>query len=77
MNQRDSIIVELTGVADMQTIVVTLSNVTDNLGSFMPSTPVSMNLSIAQELKGVSIGDTSANKTVNSTDVRQTKAQFG
>jgi len=60
--------VNLTGVADVQQITVTLSNVTDNSGEVLPSTPVSMNLLI---------GDTNGSKTVNATDIGQTKGQAG
>jgi hypothetical protein len=58
--------VPLTGVSDMQKITVTLNGVTDTSSHVRPST--SMN---------VLLGDTSGNKTVNSTDVSQTKAQSG
>ncbi|HMJ06977.1 MAG TPA: hypothetical protein VK474_12025 [Chthoniobacterales bacterium] len=60
--------VNLTGVADVQKITVTLSNVTDSLGQILPNTAVSMNLLI---------GDTNANKSVNATDIGQTKGQSG
>ena len=60
--------VSLTGVADVQTITVTLSNVTDSFGQVLPNTVVSANMLI---------GDTTGNKTVNASDVAQTKAQSG
>ena len=60
--------VTLTGVADAQTIIVTLSNVTDTFSQVMPDTAVSVN---------VLVGDTTADKTVNSSDVSQTKMQSG
>ena len=60
--------VDLTGVNDVQVITVTLSNVTDSFAQVLPTTAVSMN---------VLSGDTSGNKTVNVTDVSQTKAQSG
>ena len=60
--------VNLTGVTDVQKIIVTLSGVTDNFAQVLPDTAVSMNMLI---------GDTSGNKTVNSTDVSQTKLQSG
>ncbi len=60
--------VNLTGVADVQKITVTLTNVTDSFAQVLPSTAVSMN---------VLAGDTNGNKTVNGTDVSQTKAQSG
>ena len=60
--------VNLTGVADVQTITVTLSNVTDSFGQVLPNTVVSANMLI---------GDTTGNSTVNASDVAQTKAQSG
>jgi len=60
--------VNVTGVSDVQKITVTLSNVTDSSANVLPDTPVSMNMLI---------GDTNANKTVNVSDVAQTKAQSG
>ena len=60
--------VNLTGVTDVQTITVTLSNVTDTSAHVLPDTGVSANMLI---------GDTSADKTVDSTDVNQTKGQLG
>ena len=60
--------VNLTGVADVQKITVTLSNVTDTSAQVLPDTAVSVN---------ILIGDTSGNKTVNASDVSQTKLQSG
>ena len=60
--------VPLTGVIDQQQITVTLNNVTDVSAQVLPPTSVSMN---------VLLGDTSGNKTVNATDVSQTKLQSG
>ncbi len=60
--------VNLSGVADVQMITVTLTNVTDSFGQTLPSAQVSMNMLI---------GDTSGNKVVNATDVSQTKLQSG
>ena len=60
--------VNLNGVADMQQITVTLSNVTDNSAQVLPDTPLSVNMLI---------GDTTASKTVNAADVAQTKGQSG
>jgi hypothetical protein len=45
-----------------------LSNVTDSFSQVLPDTPVSMNMLIA---------DTNGNKTVNASDVAQTKGQSG
>ena len=66
--ENDTMSVNLTGVSDIQKLVVTLSNVTDNLSNIMPDTTVTMD---------VLVGDTSASKTVNATDVSQTKIQSG
>ena len=60
--------VNLTGVSDVQQITVTLSNVTDCFGSVLPNTMVSA---------GMLIGDTTGNRTVNSSDIAQVKAQSG
>ncbi len=60
--------VNLSGVADAQTIAVTLSGVTDTLAHVLPATAVSMSLLP---------GDTSADGTVNSADISQTKSQSG
>ena len=60
--------VSLTGVTDVQKITVTLSNVTDSFAQVLPNTAVSMNLLI---------GDVNGNKSVNGTDVSQTKIQSG
>jgi hypothetical protein len=60
--------VNLTGVTDVQQITVTLSNVTDCFGSVLPDTMVTA---------GMLIGDTTANRTVNASDVAQVKGQAG
>ena len=60
--------INLTGVADVQKLTVTLSSVTDIFAQVMPDTPVSVN---------ILIGDTTGNKTVNASDVAQAKAQSG
>lgn len=60
--------VNLTGVSDTQRITVTLQSVTDTLGQMLPDTALSMN---------VLVGDTNGNKTVNASDVAQTKGQVG
>ena len=60
--------VPLTGVTDEQKITVTLNGVTDVSSQLLPSTAVSMN---------VLLGDTTGNKSVNASDVSQTKAQSG
>ncbi len=60
--------VDLTGVADQQTLSVTLSNVTDNLSQVLPTTSVNANFLL---------GDTTADKAVGSPDVSQVKSQSG
>ena len=60
--------VNLTGVANVQALTVTLNNVTDQFLQTLPSTPVTMTCLI---------GDTSGNSVVNATDVAQTKGQIG
>ena len=62
--------VNLTGVTDVQKITVKLQGVTDTSvpSQTLPDTFVSMNMLI---------GDTNANKTVNGSDIAQTKGQLG
>jgi hypothetical protein len=60
------ITVNLTGVTNVQTITVTLSNVND--GTHMGDVPVSM---------GVLVGDVNGNAAVNASDVAQTKSRSG
>ena len=60
--------VTLTGVADAQVITVTLNAVTDSFSQVLPDTVVTVNMLI---------GDTTADKIVNSSDVSQTKLQSG
>ncbi|MEO5718236.1 MAG: delta-60 repeat domain-containing protein [Chthoniobacterales bacterium] len=60
--------VNLTGVTDLQTMTVTLTNVTSGDSQVLPSTAVNMN---------VLAGDATADKTVNSADGRLTKGQVG
>jgi sugar lactone lactonase YvrE len=60
--------VDLTGVANAQTITVSLTGVTDDIGQTMADTTVS-----ASFLQG----DTSGNGSVNTTDIAQTKASSG
>ncbi len=61
-------IVELTGVSDIQTVAIALNNVSDTLGGLTPSLTATME---------VLVGDTSANRMTNSSDIGQTKAQSG
>ena len=60
--------INLTGVTDIQQITVTLDNVMDSFGQTLPQTAVPMN---------VLFGDTTANKSVNASDISQTKANAG
>jgi serine protease AprX len=60
--------VNLTGVADAQKITVKLTGATDTLAQTLPDTSVSLN---------ILAGDVNGNKTVNGTDVSQTKLQSG
>ncbi|MEP6811327.1 MAG: dockerin type I domain-containing protein, partial [Chthoniobacterales bacterium] len=64
----NSMTINLSGVADLQKITVTLSNVTDSFAQVMPDISLSMN---------VLTGDTNGNKSVSSSDVAQTKSQIG
>jgi hypothetical protein len=67
-NDPHNFIVNLTGVADAQTITVRLNNAADSAGNF--SSRVSAPMSIL-------IGDTTGNGEVNSSDVAQTQSQSG
>jgi uncharacterized delta-60 repeat protein len=60
--------VKLAGVADVQKITVTLSDVTSGAGHVLPDTSVSANMLV---------GDTGGNKSVGSADVSQTRGQVG
>jgi hypothetical protein len=60
--------VNLTGVADVQRIAITLNNATDSFGQVLPDTAVRMNMLV---------GDTNGNKTVSGSDIGQTKGQSG
>jgi hypothetical protein len=60
--------VNLTGVTDVQKITVTLSDVTSDTAQVLPDTAVSANMLI---------GDTTGDKTVNNSDVTQTRGQVG
>ena len=60
--------VNLTGVTDVQKMTVTLSNVTSSTSQVLPDTAVSANMLI---------GDTNGDKTVNNSDVTQTRGQVG
>lgn len=64
----NTMIVNLAGVIDVQKIGVTLSNVTSSNSQVLPNTTVNAN---------VLIGDTTANKTVDSSDVSLTQSQVG
>lgn len=60
--------VNLTNVADVQKITITLHNVTDALSQVLPDTAVSLN---------ILAGDTSGNRSVSAADVSQVKVQSG
>ncbi|HYK23207.1 MAG TPA: dockerin type I domain-containing protein, partial [Candidatus Acidoferrum sp.] len=60
--------VNLTGVADQQQIVVTVSEVVDTFGQTLPDTAVGA---------VILAGDTNGNRVVNAADVAQAKAQQG
>ncbi len=60
--------VDLTGVADVQRLTLTLQNVTDTSSQVMPDTAVTVKFLVA---------DTSNNGVVNASDIAQTKGQVG
>jgi hypothetical protein len=60
--------VNLTGVANAQTVTITLSNVTDVFSQALPDTAVSA---------GFLVGDTTGNGAVTSSDIGQAKSQSG
>jgi hypothetical protein len=60
--------VNLTGVANAQTMTVTLSNVTDNSSQVFPDTVLNASFLL---------GDTNGNGSVSASDISQTKAQSG
>ncbi len=60
--------VNLTGVTDDQQLTVTAAGVTDTFGQTLPDTAVNVIMLM---------GDTTANATVNASDVAQTKGQIG
>jgi hypothetical protein len=61
-------VVDLTGVTNAQQLTVTVTGITDTAGNSTPTLAGTM---------GVLLGDTSANRLVNSTDISQTQAQSG
>ena len=60
--------VELTSVADVQKITVTLHNVTDGFAQVLPDTALSVNMLI---------GDATFNRAVNAADINRAKMQAG
>jgi hypothetical protein len=60
--------INLTNVTDVQQITVTLDNVMDSFGQTLPQTAVPMI---------VLLGDTTGNKSVNASDISQTKTKGG
>jgi hypothetical protein len=67
-NDAHQYIVNLTGVANAQTISVNLTNVSDSAGDFSSAVSTQM---------GVLVGDTNGDGFVNSADISQTKSQSG
>lgn len=65
---QNGLLVPLTGVGNVQTITVTLSNVTDTLGQVLPSAAVSMR---------TLLGDTNGDGSVNTGDSIQTRNRSG
>ena len=63
-----TVTIDLVGVSDMQKLVVTLHNVTDRFSQVLPDTPITINMLI---------GDTTGNKSVNASDISQTKSRSG
>jgi hypothetical protein len=61
-------VVNLTGIANAQEITVTLTDVNDSLSNHSPSLESTM---------GLLLGDTTASRIVNASDIGQTKAQSG
>jgi hypothetical protein len=61
-------VVNLTGVANAQTLTISLNNVADSTGRFSATISASMS---------VLIGDTTGNGVVNSSDIGQTQSQSG
>jgi hypothetical protein len=61
-------VVKLSGVPNAQYVTATLSGVHDNLGNASAAIPVTM---------GVLLGDSTADRFVNSADVSQVKSQSG
>jgi hypothetical protein len=61
-------IVSLSGISNGQSITVTLSNVIDSAGDHADTVSESM---------GILVGDTTADRSVNSGDISQTKSQSG
>jgi hypothetical protein len=64
----NDLLVNLSGVSDKQILTLTATGITDVNGTVLPSVSVDI---------GFLIGDTTANKVVNASDVTQTKAQSG
>jgi hypothetical protein len=62
--------VNLTGVADVQQITVTLAGVTDSFGQVLPPAAVAVSVNML-------VGDINASKTVNASDIGSVKSQSG
>ena len=64
----NTMMVNLTGVANAQTVTVTLSNVTDSFSQVLPNTAINV---------GFLLGDTNGDAFVNSGDSLQTRNRSG
>ena len=60
--------VDVANVSDVQTLTLMLSNVTDEFSRQLPPTSINVNMLI---------GDTNGNKSVNTSDIGQSKGQSG
>jgi Beta-propeller repeat len=67
-NDAHNFVINLTGVTNAQTVTVTLSGLSDSAGDFSSSISASMT---------ALIGDTTADRFVDSADIEQTKSQSG
>lgn len=65
---QDVLFVQLTGVANAQSVTLTVSNATDSFGQTLPPTPVTIRFLL---------GDTNGDGTVNAGDALQTRTRSG
>ena len=66
--QGNTMVINLTGVPDGQTVTVSLADIVDNIGRSLPATTVTMR---------TLVGDTTANGFVNASDITMAKFQVG